>query len=645
MDKYNARKDVVSGARMNNVSKGRDKTKCDSPMLLSISYGNIRSRYLTETTGSCHDLCKYGKKHESERGGKHLTFRRFIANSIASEDVHIIVKDLNVADGKKKSVIMTTISDTCEVAEQNIEPKKLEISDMMTLSSKHEDNICYSQSILSEDLDQHTGSLAKEIGLADNSNIVFEPHLPSHKNAEPVKEILAQAMDDVNDQPQISPIGEAVNKTNVGTNAGLRALLLEDEKFEISPQVIHSEPVDEEINHVKFSNSFRNKEHVNKPKASVVPKITPSKSIVLKQKKSSGSTEAKSGGHTSFFKEKVLSNLKDSTTCETLKAFKLKNTVACKLQSSNQNDFFSPKKTNGSAKTAASLTARFQMNALRSLNDPTNPGRQSISDVGEMKSLKSWRAAISSRALAHSAAVSLKARKSNYIKHATPKKTMICKVDYGDIHEKKLEVFKPKSEGKNLEPNQESFSKESVGHAFESVVNEVHKHSLSGTILRKHQCSFSKEGEKRRPRKPQVVPPANGSSSPYKLNFKRGKVIELRAAESVGPRRLRFRRGRDLGENPSGEVMKIFRRKRNIGDSNDFKSESHDFLLKKANTESKGVKLKHQSLQGNKKIPALSNHAIEERASELVKANGMVKALVGAFESVIFLQESKPASV
>lgn len=639
MDKYNVIKDVGSGTR-----KDRDKTKCDSPMLISNSYGNIRSRYLSETTGSCHDLCKYGKKHESEHGGKHLTFKRFIANSIASEDVHILVKDLNAADEKKKSMIKTTASDTCEVAEQNIEPKEVEIPDMITVSSEHENSICYSQSLLSEDFDQHTGSLAKEIGLADNSNIFLEPHSPSHKGTEPVKEIQAQAMDDVNDQPEISPVVEVVNNTNVG----LRSLLLEDEKFEISPQVIHSEPLGEEINHVRFSNSCRNKEHVNKPKASVVPKITPSKSSIPKQKNSSASTEANSGGHKSFLKEKVVSNLKD-TTRETLKALKLKGTVVGNFQSSNQNAFLTPKKTNGSAKTATSLTMRSQLNTSRGLNDLTNPGRRlnnQISDVREMKPLKFQRAAISSKTLTHSAAVGLKARKSNYVKLATLKKTVKCKVDYGDIHEKELEVFKPKSEGKNRERNQQSFSKESAGLAFESAVSKVHEHSLSGTIQKKNQCTSSKEGEKRRPRKPQVVPTASGSSSPYKLKFKRGKVIELRAAESVGPRRLRFRRGRDLGEKPSGEVMKrIFRRKRDIVDANDFKSETHDFMLKKGNTESNDVKLKHRSLQGNKKIPALFNHVIEETASKLVETTSMVKALVGAFETVISLQESKPALV
>ncbi|KAL3525880.1 hypothetical protein ACH5RR_014252 [Cinchona calisaya] len=121
---------------------------------------------------------------------------------------------------------------------------------------------------------------------------------------------------------------------------------------------------------------------------------------------------------------------------------------------------------------------------------------------------------------------------------------------------------------------------------------------------------------------------------PMKLKFKRGKVVELQS-ENNGPRRLRFRRGRVMEENhdQKGEIrMRNFKKKGPDGDGND------------SNPCNEKVVLRHQDMQGRKDAQGLFNNVIEETASKLVESRkSKVKALVGAFETVISLQDAKPS--
>lgn len=134
-------------------------------------------------------------------------------------------------------------------------------------------------------------------------------------------------------------------------------------------------------------------------------------------------------------------------------------------------------------------------------------------------------------------------------------------------------------------------------------------------------------------RKAKVVSDENDLAT--KLKFKRGKVVELKS-NSSGPRRLRFRRGRVLDENQDKDV-KNRRRSFTRGGVDDDKDGTNDDSAK--------VVLRHQEVEGKKDAQGLFNNVIEETASKLVETRkSKVKALVGAFETVISLQESKPAT-
>ncbi|KAL8471672.1 hypothetical protein ACS0TY_029071 [Phlomoides rotata] len=118
-----------------------------------------------------------------------------------------------------------------------------------------------------------------------------------------------------------------------------------------------------------------------------------------------------------------------------------------------------------------------------------------------------------------------------------------------------------------------------------------------------------------------------------KLKFRSGKVVDVQL-DTNRPRRLRFRRGRVLGAQDSkGDTRKALKKAAAKDDT------------KGAEVSPVKVVLKHQDVQDKKDAGGLFNNVIEETASKLVESRkSKVKALVGAFETVISLQETKPSS-
>ncbi|WOK99657.1 hypothetical protein Cni_G08369 [Canna indica] len=138
----------------------------------------------------------------------------------------------------------------------------------------------------------------------------------------------------------------------------------------------------------------------------------------------------------------------------------------------------------------------------------------------------------------------------------------------------------------------------------------------------------------RQPRRTASVRSEDSFSTPHKLKFSRGRVVSVQQ-DNNAPRILQFRRAKMASDNHSakGDKKGYQSRTDRIGvDSN--------FPISKAPT----VILRHQDVQEKKDTQGLLNQVIEETASKLVETRkSKVKALVGAFETVISLQESKVA--
>ncbi|CAK7323259.1 unnamed protein product [Dovyalis caffra] len=138
---------------------------------------------------------------------------------------------------------------------------------------------------------------------------------------------------------------------------------------------------------------------------------------------------------------------------------------------------------------------------------------------------------------------------------------------------------------------------------------------------------------KTRPRKGGVICTTDKDSAARKVNFRSGKVVELQL-ESRTSRRLKFR-----GRVPSdAQIDEVDTSKNNL--KNKEVCEANIVEI-----ESEKVVLKHQDVQEKKIVQSLLNNMIEETAGKLVESRkSKVKALVGAFETVISLQDSKTSS-
>ncbi|KAL0431750.1 UNVERIFIED_CONTAM: hypothetical protein Sradi_0801000 [Sesamum radiatum] len=177
-------------------------------------------------------------------------------------------------------------------------------------------------------------------------------------------------------------------------------------------------------------------------------------------------------------------------------------------------------------------------------------------------------------------------------------------------------------------------------------------------------------------RKSRLVLSEDKYCSPVKLKFRSGKVLDL-PSENNTPRRLIFRRSRSSGNkaaegfvsdnkksveigtsepvgdlhssNNSPRILR-FRRPR-VAWPEDGKVDLKRRIFKKTGGKddaagaelcSGKVILKHQDVQGKTDVKILLNNVLEETASKLVESRkGKVKALVGAFETVISLHERK----
>lgn len=146
------------------------------------------------------------------------------------------------------------------------------------------------------------------------------------------------------------------------------------------------------------------------------------------------------------------------------------------------------------------------------------------------------------------------------------------------------------------------------------------------------QESTSQDGEdKAKLRRTKTVRLEDDSASSYKLEFKSGKVIDL-PPESSAPVKLRFSRGRVV-ENSNNSVGAMWRR--SFSRKSSRRRGLAGVVYNDPNSGAQVVVLRHQDVQ-KKDDQGLFNNVIEETATKLVKSRkSKVKALVGAFETVI----------
>lgn len=231
----------------------------------------------------------------------------------------------------------------------------------------------------------------------------------------------------------------------------------------------------------------------------------------------------------------------------------------------------------------------------------------------------------------------------------------------------------------NIQHKARTVSRPSSTLSFDSSSNSSVR-KQNGTTSRPNKTG-RKQGEnvrvgyKIRPKMSAIVGAANKVIPSRKLTFRRGKVIEIQPQSNNIPRRLKFKPVRllddEVRKDVNGTRKRIISNKEVDGgevNAANIKTEKVDlkpqtmergknrsFVRKAGGVDrskvygsrsgSEKVVLRHQNVEGKKQNPGLYNNVIEETASKLSQLRkSKVKALVGAFETVISLDSPREAT-
>ncbi|CAM8987593.1 unnamed protein product [Rhodiola kirilowii] len=194
-------------------------------------------------------------------------------------------------------------------------------------------------------------------------------------------------------------------------------------------------------------------------------------------------------------------------------------------------------------------------------------------------------------------------------------------------------VVSPKSQSITMTSNTPSHYEESQDESSYTESEDGYSSYEDDHLVEGEDLKGAEHNNK--PKKSAKIPSEENGEDPVKLKFRRGRVIDI-TQENHGPRRLKFRKAKVLEEKAANvSVRKSSFKMREV-------TQTQDNATMDNNSET--VALRHQDIQ-EKDAQGLFNNVIEETASKLVETRkSKVKALVGAFETVISLQDGKPTT-
>jgi len=548
----------------------------------------VLPHYLRASTGSCHDFCKYGRKHALEAKARSHILKRVVKKTPDTEYLLVSV-DL---PGRKKTPVV------------KLKPS----SD----SKSHESDI--PQTIKQE----------------------VPTQLPVSKNPTESK-VLAERRKTSGVKFKSSP--HVKTRTYDPPKTMKREVSSSSEKVEVSSK--------------KGSSKAKNLNLSMKPESLTVkpissPKFSGGISSLRKGDVKIGKREVSSSSEkVEVYSKKVLSKAKNLN-------LSMKHATSLKPESLTVKPISSPKfsggisslrksdvqigKTTGTSKVAvkkalpsptASLSLESSVNRVAGLNERKHRDLKAVSPLMNKNKIR--------EAEPKQPNNDEVVEKTLYvIKMETENKTLECDQNEGFAIELSPALpSSPKSSSLPNAPSSSSYEEESQEES-ECMMSEAEYDSLSeNNVENIEEADSSEEGCKGRPTKAGMVCSEDKNCQPSKLKFRRGKVVDVHSVNN-SPRRLKFRQGKLLGEDQN---VKADARRRSFK-----RTEGVDGDTNGSEPGSQKVVLRHQDVQG-KNAQGLFNNVIEETASKLVETRkSKVKALVGAFETVISLQDKKPSA-
>ncbi|KAF5457679.1 hypothetical protein F2P56_021764 [Juglans regia] len=542
---------------------------------------SILPHYLRASTGSCHDFCKYGRKHAFEEKESCSMLKRVVKTSYDSRNPAV-----TVALPRRKETVVTKLKPSHESQSYTSDTPR---------TIKHE---------------------------------VSKQSLDSQNPAE--RDVLVERKKKSGVEFKSSSYSKTPSHESESYSSGTPQTI----KREVSKQSPDSK------------NQFESKLLVERKKKSGVKfKSSPSSKTYISHNPKIMKQEVSSTEKAIVFPRKGSAKAKDLN-------LSMKHATSLKPQSLTVKPRSFPNSTGGKSGLRNSdvkigkMTGTFRVAAKKVLAPPpaSLSSKSSVNKVATVNERK------------HVDLKIVSPYTNNKIRKAEPKQ-------HDEVQEKTLYVIKMETENKPLEsdqneshaiellpgassppkfsslPNSQSSSshEEDCEEESEYTMSEAEDELPSESNETEHieEADTVEEGYNRRPRKAGLVCSEDKNGQALKLKFRRGKVVDSQSFTN-SPRRLKFKRGKVLGE--SQNVKAVVRRR-------SFKRPEVDSDTYGTELDPKKVVLRHQDVRGKRDAQGLFNNVIEETASKLAETRkSKVKALVGAFETVISLQEKKPSA-
>lgn len=584
---------------------------------LSISSSPLRSnekiqpRYLSPHMPSCHDHCKHGKKDEVETEVNSLNFRKFVKER----------KKLTLAAEKNRAKILENAK-----SPNHVDVSKLHASD------KHE-NFQVKKSFESDDNNSETKIKKIVSSAVPNATLVKKP--PSRIQPQKHKQKISGSIKNVRGEGKTSitlrnkaPIVRSLSKKKSSHSLSLRKKHEIEIKntFDATLEVIGNESSQE--NSQGDQNEIANKRLMCSKKdqkngiKSMKTEENTTSSRMLRKVKSIKRTSSFHGSVMNMQLRKVRSIKKIVASNKHAPSYTLKE-----AERSKKNAYLEEKIPNVELKKVKSIkknslpSEKFQVPQLRKIKSIKKNSLPLDGDSTlQLKKLKS----ISEKRPSNEAdSSSLQICKLKSSKRKSSENESISNM----ISRKFMSIMRSSSaKGKNKLMKPADVKSNSVVVDLASNIKVEESSSATDVVL---------NSKKRVPRS-KSNHSEDANHAPFKLKFRRGTVINLRSNSINGAKRLWFNIGKLANkEDATGSIGLLRKRsimkKRGSFGARDF--EIHSIVLK------------HQKTIKKRDDKSLFNDVIEETASKLVETKkSKVKALVGAFETVISLQESKPVS-
>ncbi|XP_076931204.1 uncharacterized protein LOC143596266 [Bidens hawaiensis] len=541
--------------------------------------GNTVPNYLRASTGSCHDFCKFGNKHEHSKSTIPIKFK----TTTTVEKDKVVPKTVVPLEKKKPSTKIEI--------QARVEPVKVSKKDVLFISSSKKPQV--NKPSLSSTNGKTTKNEVKTVGEIKKKDIKTVKTI----NTGTIKKVVAK----------VTPNGSQSTKASLNRAASLKA-----EK----PRVV------KKVTPLK-DQKIQNRMQKTKPKETIADK-----NVVEKEVKP----------------ETMEFDFTQSSTG-------LINPPVC-----NSSDSFSDKNVVEEEVKPETMEFDFMQLSTKLVNTPVCNSSDSSSDknvadelpiihpVHESSELFSDKEVLEDLAVAESS------------KSCSDK----------EVLEEEALIAPPVSES-----SESFYDDEVLENESDYTDDEEAEVSEDGSETANVSEMKASVGNQQIPRKGKMVISDDKNEQGVKLRFRRGKILDLQS-ENNTPRRLKFRRrvidGNETGQNISRKTyknktldvqseidiprqLKFSKGKVMEGNEDKQRASRRSFekkYVEEANESKNGpesVVLKHQIEQEKKDAQGLLNNVIEETASKLVESRkSKVKALVGAFETVISLQDGKPLS-